>query len=127
MQAVERYPRPFRTITAVPPPGPVVPAIHKTTRRLLNRPAALDENERAQFADIQDYCPHLDALAGHVCSFAKRMPLVAASKNSMVCSPPSRATNSPNCTPSGRRIGPDPDTVGDKPSGFSNEIDTSVV
>jgi transposase len=73
VQAVQRYVRPFRAMTAAPPPGPVVPATRQITRWLLTRPAALGDQEQAQLAGIFDRCPHLDALAGHVRSFAEMM------------------------------------------------------
>jgi transposase len=73
VQAVERYVRPFRAMTAAPPPGPVVPKTRQITRWLLCRPASLATDEQAQLADIQDHCPHLHALAGHVHNFAEMM------------------------------------------------------
>jgi transposase len=73
VQAVERYVRPFRAMTAAPPPAPVVPKTRQITRWLLSRPDTLDPGEQAQFADIQDRCPHLDALTAHVRSFAEIM------------------------------------------------------
>ena len=73
VQAVERYVRPFRAMTAAPPPGPVLPSTRQITRWLLSRPAALYEDDQAQLAGLQDRCPHLDALAGHVRSFAEMM------------------------------------------------------
>jgi len=73
VQAVERYVRPFRAMTTAPPPGPVIPATRQITRWLLSRPATLDDDERNQLAGVQDRCPHLDALAGYVRSFAEMM------------------------------------------------------
>jgi hypothetical protein len=73
VQAVERYVRPFRAMTAAPPPGPVIPATRQITRWLLTRPAALGADEQKQLAVVLDRCPHLDALAGHVRSFAEMM------------------------------------------------------
>jgi hypothetical protein len=73
VQAVERYVRPFRAMTAAPPPAPVVPKTRQITRWLLSRPATLTEDDQAQLADIQDRCPHLNALAAHVRSFAEMM------------------------------------------------------
>jgi transposase len=73
VQAVERYVRPFRAMTAAPPPGPVVPKTRQITRWLLTRPENFDDDERAQLASIQDTCPHLNALAAHVRSFAEIM------------------------------------------------------
>jgi transposase len=60
-------------MTAAPPPGPVVPKTRQITRWLLSRPTILTADEQAQLADIQDRCPHLDALAVHVRSFAEMM------------------------------------------------------
>ena len=73
IQAVQRYVRPFRAMTAAPPPGPVIPATRQITRWLLSRPDTLDQDEHAQLAAIKDRCPHLDALAGHVRRFAEMM------------------------------------------------------
>jgi len=72
-QAVRRYVRPFRQLAAAPPPAPVVPKARQITRWLLSRPEHLQPGERDQLAAIQDRCPHLDALAGHVRSFAEMM------------------------------------------------------
>ena len=73
VQAVERYVRPFRAMTAAPPPGPVIPATRQITRWLLSRPATLGDEEQAQLASLQDRCPHLNGLAAHVRSFAEMM------------------------------------------------------
>jgi transposase len=73
VQAVARYVRPFRAMTAAAPPGPVIPKTRQITRRLLSRPDRLDDDERAQFADVQDRCPHLHPLAAHARSFAEIM------------------------------------------------------
>jgi transposase len=72
-QAVRRYVRPFRQQPAAPPPAPVVPKARQITRWLLSRPEHLQPDERDQLAAIQDRCPHLDALAGHVRGFAEIM------------------------------------------------------
>jgi transposase len=40
---------------------------------LTRHPASLDEQEKQQRADILGRCPELDALAGHVRTFAKMM------------------------------------------------------
>jgi transposase len=73
VQAVERCVRPFRAMTAAPPPGPVVPATRQITRWLLSRPATLNDDDQAQLASLQERCPHLNALAAHVRSFAEMM------------------------------------------------------
>jgi hypothetical protein len=73
VQAVERYVRPFRAMTAAPPPGPVIPATRRITRWLLSRSDTLEASEQAELADVLDHCSHLYALAGHVRSFAEMM------------------------------------------------------
>jgi transposase len=73
VQAVARYVRPFRAMPAAPPPAPAVPKTRQITRWLLSRPDHLDDDERAQLADIQQRCPHLNALATHITSFAQIM------------------------------------------------------
>ena len=73
VQAVRRYGRPFRQQAIAPPPPPVVPKARQITRWLLSRPEHLQPDERDQLAAVQDRCPHLDALAGHVRSFAEMM------------------------------------------------------
>jgi len=73
VQAVRRYVRPFRQLAAAPPPAPAIPKARQITRWLLSRPASLDPGEHAQLAGIRARCPHLDALAAHVTSFAEMM------------------------------------------------------
>jgi transposase len=45
VQAIERYVRPFRAMTAAPPPDPVIPATRQITRWLLSRPDNLNQDE----------------------------------------------------------------------------------
>ena len=82
VQAVERYVRQFRTADGrtrkgkAPHPAPAAPPVPKTrqiTRWLLTRPARLATGDQARLAEIKASCPHLDALAGHVRSFAEMM------------------------------------------------------
>jgi transposase len=82
VQAVERYVRQFRTADGrtrkgkAPRPAPAAPPAPKTrqiTRWLLTRPARLATGDQARLAEIKASCPHLDALAGHVRSFAEMM------------------------------------------------------
>jgi transposase len=82
--AVERYLRQFRTadgrdrqartrpqLTAPTTPPP--PGTRQITSWLLRRPDTLTDDEHAQLAALRVRCPHLDALAGHVTSFAQMM------------------------------------------------------
>ena len=73
VQAVRRYVRPFRQLAAAPPPAPAMPKTRQITRWLLSRPANLEPDEQAQLAAIRARCPHLNALAAHVTSFAEMM------------------------------------------------------
>jgi transposase len=71
-RTVCRYVRPFRQLPAAPP-APAVPKTRQITRWLLSRPATLDAGEQAQLTAILARCPHLDALAGHLRTFAEMM------------------------------------------------------
>jgi transposase len=73
VQAVARYVRPFRAMTTAPPPGPVIPKTRQITRWMLTHPNRLDDDQKAQLADVQDRCPHLHALPAHITSFAEMM------------------------------------------------------
>jgi transposase len=81
-QAVRRYVRQFRTAdgrtkagrTGEPAPAaPPPPKTRQITRWLLSNPARLDAGDQAQLAAVTASCPHLDALAGHIRSFAEMM------------------------------------------------------
>jgi transposase len=71
-RTVCRYVRPFRQLPAAPS-APAVPKTRQITRWLLSRPATLDVGEQAQLTAILARCPHLDALAGHLRTFAEMM------------------------------------------------------
>src|SRR5580704_1223856 len=73
VQAVRRYVRQFRQLAAAPPPAPAVPKTRQITGWLLSRPASLDAGEHAQLDSIRARCPHIDALAAHITSFAEMM------------------------------------------------------
>jgi transposase len=82
VQAVRRYVRQFRTADGrttagrAGQPAPAAPPAPKTrqiTRWLLSRPSRLDADDQAQLAGVTARCPHLDALAGHIRSFAEMM------------------------------------------------------
>ena len=50
-----------------------MPKARQITRWLLSRPASLDPGDQAQLEGIRGRCPHIDALAAHVTSFAEMM------------------------------------------------------
>jgi transposase len=73
VRTVRRYLAPFRHGTAAPDPTPAVPKARQITRWVLTHPEHLKPDEQAQLAAIRGRCPHIDALAGHVASFAEMM------------------------------------------------------
>jgi hypothetical protein len=73
VRTVRRYVAPFRQAAAAPDPAPAVPKTRQITRWLLTRPEHLLPEEQAQLAAIRASCPHIDALARHVASFAEMM------------------------------------------------------
>jgi transposase len=82
VQAVERYVRQFRTAdgrtragrAARPvPAASTVPKTRQITRWLLSRPGRLDADDQARLAAVTAACPHLNALARHIRTFAEIM------------------------------------------------------
>jgi transposase len=82
VQAIERYVRQFRTADGrtragrnprQAPAAPPVPKTRQITRWLLTHPDRLDPDDQAGLAGVRARCPHLDALAGHIRSFAQIM------------------------------------------------------
>jgi transposase len=73
VRTVRRYLAPFRHDSAAPDPAPAAPKARQITRWLLTRPEHLTPEEQAQLAAIRGRCPHIDALAGHITSFAEMM------------------------------------------------------
>jgi transposase len=73
VRTLRRYLAPFRHGAAAPDPTPAVPKARQITRWLLTHPEHLTPGEQAQLAAIRGQCPHIDALAGHVASFAEMM------------------------------------------------------
>jgi transposase len=68
---VRDYLQPFRALAAAPPATPVPPKVRDVTSWMLRHPDSLDEGEKLKLKQIQERCPHLAALAGHVTEFAK--------------------------------------------------------
>jgi transposase len=77
VQAVRRYVRQFRTAggpaTAARADGPPPPKTRQITRWLLSHPGRLHADDQARLAAVRASCPHLDALAGHIATFAAMM------------------------------------------------------
>ncbi|MGH3235659.1 MAG: ISL3 family transposase [Streptosporangiaceae bacterium] len=73
VKTVRRYVAPFRQALAVPEPGPAVPKTRQITSWLLTRPDHLRPEEQEQLGQITERCPHVQALAGYVTSFAEMM------------------------------------------------------
>jgi transposase len=73
VRTVRRYVAPFRQAGAALDPAPAVPKNREITRWLLSRPDHLQPDEQAQLDIIRASCPHIDALAGYVASFAEMM------------------------------------------------------
>ena len=73
VKTVRRYVAPFRQALAAPEPGPAVPKTRQITRWLLTRPDRLRPEEQEQLGQITERCPHIQALAGYVTSFAEMM------------------------------------------------------
>ena len=73
VRTVRRHVAPFRQAATAPDPAPAVPKNQQITRWLLSRPDHLQAEEQAQLDAIRASCPHIDALARHVASFAEMM------------------------------------------------------
>jgi transposase len=73
VRTVRRYVAPFRQAATAPDPAPAAPKARQVTRWLLTRPDHLQPEEQDQLDAIRARCPHIDALAGHVASFAEMM------------------------------------------------------
>jgi transposase len=67
------YLAPFRKLKAAPPAVPAPPKVRHITSWIRRRPDNLDPDEQLKLKNVLAVCPHLDALAGHVASFAEMM------------------------------------------------------
>ncbi|MGH3781993.1 MAG: ISL3 family transposase [Pseudonocardiaceae bacterium] len=68
---VAAYLAPFRALGAAPPPTPVVPKVRQITSWIPRRPEDLDADEQRQLKQVLASCPHLEATATHVATFAE--------------------------------------------------------
>jgi transposase len=73
VKTVRRYVAPFRPLATAPDPGPAVPKTRQITRWLMTRPDRLRQEEQEQLGQITGRCPHIQALAGHISTFAEMM------------------------------------------------------
>jgi transposase len=67
------YVLPFRQLQAAPPAAPKRPKVRQITNWILRHPDSMDADDQPKLKQVQVDCPHLDALAGHVKTFAEMM------------------------------------------------------
>jgi transposase len=67
------YLAPFRALGAAPPPTPAVPKVRQITSWMLRRPEDLDAEEQLQLKQVRACCPHLEATATHISTFAEML------------------------------------------------------
>ncbi len=70
---VATYLAPFRVLGAAPPPTPAVPKVRQITSWMLRRPEDLDTDEQLQLKQVLACCPHLEATATHISTFAEML------------------------------------------------------
>ncbi|MGH3814015.1 MAG: ISL3 family transposase [Pseudonocardiaceae bacterium] len=70
---VAAYLAPLRVLGAAPPPTPRLPQVRQITSWLLRRPEDLDTEQQLQLKQVLASCPHLDATATHVGTFAQML------------------------------------------------------
>jgi transposase len=70
---VTAYLAPFRALGAAPPPTPAIPKVRQITSWILRRPDDLDTDEALKLKQVLAACPHLDATATHVSTFAEML------------------------------------------------------
>jgi transposase len=72
-QIVRRYVRRFRTTPAAADARPAQLKARQVTTWIMQKPTSLEADERESLQRVLDRCPELDALAGHVRTFAEMM------------------------------------------------------
>lgn len=71
--SVRDYLRPFRRIGSAPPSTPKVPKVRRITSWMLRHPDSLTDDEQIRLKQVLASCPHLEAVTGHVTSFAEML------------------------------------------------------
>lgn len=71
VQTVRRFVFPLRGAKKLPPPPP--PRVRDIVRWIMTDPEHLTPEDSLALKDVRARCPELDALAGHVTSFARMM------------------------------------------------------
>ncbi|MBQ9056496.1 transposase [Rhodococcus sp. (in: high G+C Gram-positive bacteria)] len=71
--SVRDYLRPFRRLGTAPPSTPKVPKVRRITSWMLSHPAKLTGDEQIRLKQVLASCPHLEAAAEHVTSFAEML------------------------------------------------------
>lgn len=75
VQTVRRFIFPLRGVRQLPPPAR--PRVREIVRWIMTDPEHLPANDAFALKDLRGLCPELDALAGHVSSFATMMSELA--------------------------------------------------
>lgn len=81
-QTVRRYLQPFRA-TTVAPAAPTGLTVRTATTWITRRPDRLDAEEHTRLAALRARSPRLDALAGHVTTFATMMTTLTGTKDNL--------------------------------------------
>ncbi|MDV6278327.1 ISL3 family transposase [Rhodococcus erythropolis] len=71
--SVRDYLRPFHRIGAAAPSRPKVPKVRRITSWILRHPDSLTDDEQIRLKQVLTSCPHLEAAAGYVTSFAEML------------------------------------------------------
>jgi transposase len=71
--ALAAYLAPFRALGTAPPPTPAVPKLRRVASWMLRRPEDLDAEEQLQLKQVLACCPHLEATATHISTFAEML------------------------------------------------------
>ncbi len=70
---VRTHLRPFRALGTAPLPAPTPPKVRHVTSWLLRHPDSLHADDQLKLKQVLARCPDLDAVAGHITTFAEIM------------------------------------------------------